>query len=92
MVTALLLLPVVCVLIWVYGYLLPQRWAWSRFDLGLIVLALALAAGWTGWMRTAQFDGGGPIFGHLAAMAGAYPIVLACLAAGVGWRRRAASR
>jgi hypothetical protein len=92
MITALLLLPVVGVLVWIYGYLLPRRWGWSRFDLLVISAALLLAFAWSVWMSSFEFEGAGPIFGHLAAVAGAYPIILSVLAAGLSWRRHKAAR
>ena len=88
MITALLLLPVAGVLLWLYGYLLPSRWGWTRFDAALIVAAALLAAAWTGWASRLEPEGAGPIFGHLAAAAGAYPIIVIVLAAGLAWRRR----
>ena len=92
MVTALLLLPVAGVLVWNYGYLLPQRWGWSGFDLCVIGATLFLAAVWSAWMYRLDFDGAGPIFDHLAAAAGAYPILVGLLTAGLVWRRRRAGR
>jgi hypothetical protein len=92
MVTVLLLLPVAGILVWIYGYLLPRRWCWTRFDLGVIGTALALAAAWTVWVTGLEFEGAGPIFGHLAAAAGAYPIFLGVLTTGLAWRRRQAVR
>jgi hypothetical protein len=90
LITALMLLPLGAVLIWIYGYLLPERWCWTLFDALWLLTALLLGAGWIRWAGGTPFAGSGPVFGDLVAAAGAYPIFAAWLALGLGWRRRSA--
>jgi hypothetical protein len=90
MITALLLLPVTAVLAWVYRWFLPRGGSWSGFDSALLLVVAALAAAWVGWARSAAYQDAGPIFPELVAAAGAYPIIVSGLAAGLAWRRRRA--
>ena len=92
MITALMLLPVSAVLTWIYGYLLPERWRWTVADALWLSLALLLGAGWIFWARAHPFAGSGPVYGDLVAAAGAYPIFVAVLAAGLTWRRARAAQ
>jgi hypothetical protein len=87
MITALLLMPVAGVLVWLYWYLLPGR-SWKFADtllLGCTVLAMA------GYIRLAgevEFEGAGPMYPEIVAMVGAYGILIAGLCASLWWRRR----
>jgi len=89
LITALMLLPLCVVLVWIYGYLLPTRWSWTVFDALWLLLALLLSAGWIHWAGGHAFAGSGPVFGDLVAAAGAYPIFATCLVLGLAWRRKA---
>jgi hypothetical protein len=40
-----------------------------------------------GWARSAVYHDAGPIYPELVAAAGAYPIIVCGLAAGLAWRR-----
>lgn len=90
MITALLLLPVTAVLTWLYRRALPRAARWNRFDSILLLGVAALAGAWVTWARSATYHDAGPIYPELAAAAGAYPIVLIGLAAGLAWRHRRA--
>jgi len=92
MITAVMLLPLTAVLTWIYGYLLPDRWRWTMFDALWLSAALLLGAGWIAWARAHPFAGSGPVYGDLVAAAGAYPIFVAVLAAGLAWRRSRAGQ
>jgi hypothetical protein len=91
-ITAFLLLPVTAVLAWLYGCFLPRAQGWSGFDCGLLLAVAALAGAWVGWARSAVYHDAGPIFPELVAAAGAYPIIVGGLAAGLAWRRSRARR
>jgi divalent metal cation (Fe/Co/Zn/Cd) transporter len=88
MITALMLLPVIAVLGWVYYCLLPPDRRWRTFDGGVFAVVIVLAAAWIYWMKTTSFADAGPVWDDLAAAAGAYPIIVIGLAAGLAWRRR----
>lgn len=92
MITALLLLPVTAVLAWLYRQALPHGGRWSRFDSGLLLAVAAAAAVWVAWARSATYHDAGPIYPELAAAAGAYPIIVIGLAAGLAWRRQRSAR
>lgn len=87
MITALLLLPVTAVLVWFYRHFLPCGARWSRFDSGLLLAVAVLALAWVVWARSVPWQGAGPVYAELVAAAGAYPILVAGLAAGLAWRR-----
>jgi hypothetical protein len=91
-ITALLLLPVTAVLAWLYRQALPRGGRWNRFDTGLLFAVAAAAAAWVAWARSATWHDAGPIYPELAAAAGAYPIIVIGLAAGLTWRRQDAAR
>jgi len=86
-ITALMLLPLTGVLAWIYGYLLPERWRWTLFDMVCLSVALLLGVGWIHWASAHPFADSGPVYGDLIAAAGAYPIILTVLAMGLAWRR-----
>jgi len=86
-ITALLLLPVTAVLAWLYRWFLPRGGGWSGFDSAVLLVVAALAAAWVGWARSAVYHDAGPIYPELVAAAGAYPIIVSGLAAGLAWRR-----
>ena len=90
MITALLLAPVTAVLAWLYGRALPAGSGWSRFDNLLLLAVAALAMAWVAWARATSWVDAGPIYPELVAAAGAYPIIVLGLAAGLTWRRRRA--
>lgn len=92
MITALMLLPVLAVLTWLYGYLLPpaidgaRRW---RLADSLLWLALVLAAGSFIYVaRHAVYEGAGPLWPELVAATGAYVVLAGGLAVGLACRRR----
>jgi hypothetical protein len=86
-ITALMLVPLTGVLAWIYGYLLPERWRWTLFDLLCLSMALLMGAGWIYWASAHPFAGSGPVYGDLIAAAGAYPIIVTSMAMGLAWRR-----
>jgi len=90
--TALLLLPVAAVLVWIYRQALPRGSRWTPFDSGLLAALAALSAAWVAWSGAARFAHAGPVFDELVAAAGAYPIVLVGLGAGLAWRHARARR
>ena len=92
MTTALLLLPVATVLVWIYRQALPRGSRWTRFDTALLITLAVLAAFWVAWSATARFEHAGPVFAELVAAAGAYPIMLVGLGAGLAWRHLRARR
>jgi len=92
MITAVMLLPVTAVLTWIYGYLLPERWRWTKFDMLWLSVALLLGGGWIIWARAHPFAGSGPVYGDLIAAAGAYPIFVAVMAVALAWRRARAGQ
>ena len=92
MITALVLLPVTAVLVWLYGYFLPQRWDWSRFDAALLMSVISLAVLWIRWIRALEFADAGPVFSELVAAAGGYTIIVIAFATGLAWRRAGGRR
>lgn len=85
MVTALLLLPVVAILVWLYWYLLPSR-KWRLAD-SLILLALLFAAAvFIRWVASMDLSAGGPLWPYIVSAAGAYGIVTLGLGAALAWR------
>ncbi|MDX1379852.1 MAG: hypothetical protein R3233_01965 [Xanthomonadales bacterium] len=92
MTTALLLLPVAAVLVWIYRQALPRGSRWTRFDSGLLAALAILCAGWVAWSGATRFEHAGPVFDELVAAAGAYPIILLGLGAGLAWRHARARR
>lgn len=92
MTTALLLLPVAAVLAWIYSRALPGGTGWGVFDIALFGLTAIAVATWVSWAAATEFSGAGPIYAELVAAAGAYPILLAGFALGLGWRHLRARR
>lgn len=92
MTTLLLLLPVAAVLVWIYVQALPRGSRWTYFDTGLLALLGMLAVAWVAWSGAARFENAGPAFAELVAAAGAYPIVVVGLGAGLAWRHARARR
>ena len=92
MTTALLLLPVAAVLAWIYHRALPGEAGWGLFEAMLFGLTALAVAAWVAWAATAEFSDAGPVYGQLVAAAGAYPILLAGFALGLGWRHLRARR
>jgi hypothetical protein len=92
MITALLLVPVTAVLAWLYRRALPGHGAWRGFDTVVLCAVASLALAWVAWARSIRFADAGPIFPELLAAAGAYPIIVLGLAAGLTWRRVRARR
>lgn len=90
MITAILLLPVIAVLLWLYWYLLPGQRRWTGFD-SMVVLALTLlAAGFHHFAIHAPYEGAGPMWPELVSAAGVYPIYAIGLSLALAWRRRRA--
>lgn len=87
MITALLLIPVACVLVWLYWYLLPQR-TWKLADTLLIGSTALVMAGYIRLAGGAEFEGAGPMYSEIVSLAGAYGILIAGLSASLWWRRR----
>ena len=92
MTTAFLLLPVAAVLAWIYRQALPVGDRLTAVDMGVFGLVGALVTAWVLWAKQAEFADAGPVYGELVAAAGAYPIMVAGLAAGLTWRRLGARR
>jgi hypothetical protein len=92
MITALLLAPVTAVLAWLYRRALPGGGPWRGFDTVVLGAVAVLALLWVAWARSLSFTDAGPIFPELLAAAGAYPIIVTGLAAGLTWRRLRARR
>lgn len=87
MTTAVLLLPVLGILVWLYWYLLPGR-RWRHRDSLLVALVLTAAALFLVAVERMEFIGAGPLWPLIVATAGAYGILACGLAAGLAWRRR----
>ena len=88
MITALLLLPVLSVLLWLYWYLLPQGRAWTWFDSFVLMLLVLLAGIYVRYIHQQEWPGGGPLWPELLSVVGAYAILVIGLALGLLWRRR----
>jgi hypothetical protein len=85
MVTALLLLPVVAILVWLYWYLLPSR-QWLLTDSLVLLVLLLGAAGFVRWVAGENFDAGGPLWPYIISAAGAYGILTLGLGVALAWR------
>lgn len=91
MITALLLLPVVSILFWLYWYCLPMdpekkgRWRWMD---SLLVLILAfLAERVVGIAMNAEYENAGPMWPELVSAVSAYAVFAIGLASGLALRR-----
>jgi hypothetical protein len=87
MISGFLLAPVLVILLWLYGYLLPQRGRFRRFDYGLFTVVILLAAAFIQFAEKLEWHGAGHIWPQVVAVVGAYGIILGGLAAGLFWRR-----
>lgn len=85
MVTALLLLPVAAILVWLYWYLLPAR-EWLLIDSLFLLLLLAAASTFVMWVERMNFDAGGPLWPYIVSTGGAYGILTVGFGAAVTWR------
>ena len=85
MLTALLLLPVGAILVWLYWYLLPER-KWLRADTLVLLVLLLAAASFVSWVARVDFDAGGPLWPYIVSAAGAYGIVTLGLGVALAWR------
>jgi hypothetical protein len=85
-VTALLLLPVLAILLWLYWYLLPAR-QWLFCDSVILLILLASAAAFVGWIDRMDFDGESPLWPYIISATGAYGILTLGLGAALAWRR-----
>lgn len=85
MLTALLLLPVALILVWLYWYLLPKRKWLFRDSLALLALLLVTAA-YVNWVEWMDFDAGGPLWPYVVSAAGAYGILIFGLGVALAWR------
>ncbi len=89
MVTALLLLPVIAVLIWLYWYLLPAR-KWLPSDSMILLSLLAVATVYVLWVERMNFDEGGPMWPYIVSAAGTYGILTMGMGMALAWRRHRA--
>jgi len=85
MVTALLLLPVVTILVWLYWYLLPVR-RWLLSNSLFLLLLLAAATAFVTWVERMNFDADGPLWPYIVSTGGAYGILTVGLGAALAWR------
>ncbi len=85
MLTALLLLPVLAILVWLYWYLLPAR-KWCLKDSLILLLLLACAAGFVIGVDRLNFDDAGPLWPYIVSAAGAYGILTLGLGVALAWR------
>jgi hypothetical protein len=96
MTTALLLLPVVSILVWLYWYCLPVdesrsgRWRW--IDTLLLLTLVGQAGIFVLLAMRAEYVNAGPIWSEIVAVTGAYGIIAIGLALGLIVRRKAASK
>lgn len=86
MITALLLMPVVAVLLWLYWYLLPGR-KWKAKDTVSVVCVLLLTAAWIRWIAGMSFPHESAMWPQIISMVGAYGILIIGLGAVLSWRR-----
>ncbi len=87
MITALLLLPVLATLGWLYWYLLPQR-RWLLADSLVLVAVIVLTGTYIWWVQQQDFSGAGPLWPQIVSVVGAYAILIIGLSAALLWRRR----
>ncbi len=90
-VTALLLMPVLAILLWLYWYLLPAR-KWLFCDSLILLMLLGLAAGFVSWIDRINFDGESPLWPYIISATGAYGILTLGLGAALVWRRYRVNR
>jgi hypothetical protein len=91
MLTALLLLPVVSILVWLYWYCLPVDKAhggrWRLVDFLLLIVLVITAGLFTRFALHAEYENAGPIWPELVAAVGAYAIFAIGLATSLAFRR-----
>jgi hypothetical protein len=87
MITALLLLPVIAVLLWLYWYLLPRERLWTAFDSLVVLVLMLLAAGFHHLAMHMDYEGAGPMWPELVSAAGVYPIFAIGLGIALAWRK-----
>jgi hypothetical protein len=87
MLTALLLLPVLAILIWLYWYVLPDR-SWRLCDSLILSLLLACTAGFVIGIDQVNFDDAGPLWPYIVSATGAYGILTLGLGSALAWRWR----
>lgn len=91
MLTALLLLPVVSILVWLYWYCLPMdpenkvRWRWM--DSLLVFILVFLAERCVRIAMNAEYENAGPMWPELVSAVGAYAVFAIGLASGLALRR-----
>lgn len=91
MLTALLLLPVVTILVWLYWYCLPTdpsrtgRWRWM--DSILLLILAFLAYRFVATALNAEYEHASPMWPELVSITGAYAIFAIGLASGLTLRR-----
>jgi hypothetical protein len=90
-ITVLLLLPVLAVLLWGYGYLLPRPRGIHLFDIVLMVILTILSIGFIGYVSALDDSGMGPVWREILAALGLYKIWGLGLGGGVVYRRRKAA-
>lgn len=87
MTSALLLLPVFTILVWLYWYLLPDR-EWKWVDSLIQFFVILIAAVYIMVVNGMDFGDAGPLWRQIVSVAGAYFLVTVGLASGLAWRRR----
>ena len=91
MVTALILLPVFSILVWLYWYCLPARRSpggrWRWMDSLLVIILAVLAERFARFSLHASYEDAGPVWPELVAAVGAYAIFAIGLATGLAMRR-----
>lgn len=87
MITALLLLPVLAILLWLYRYLLPAR-KWKTVDTLLVLGVLLLAAMWIWQVGRMSFPHESAMWPEIIKMVGAYGILIIGLGVALSWRCR----
>ena len=87
MITALLLLPVLAILSWLYWYLLPDR-IWHTADTLIFTGVMLATAAWILLINRMDFPNAGPLWPQIVSVVGAYALLILGLCIGLIWRRR----
>jgi hypothetical protein len=87
MITALLLLPVLAILLWLYWYLLPGR-RWQAADTLSVLGVLLLTAVWIWLIGGMSFPHESAMWPEIISMVGAYGILITGLGVVLFWRRQ----
>jgi hypothetical protein len=85
--TALLLLPVAAILVWLYWFLLPGR-KWLLVDSGFLLMLFFLVVMYLYFVSGLDFESAGPLWPYIVSTAGAYGILLLGFALALYWRRQ----